>query len=160
EKLEAGLLGSLRYFRRAGGNSTRFLAALSRDVVGQPLSGSARQRYRALLAAGTSREKVAALGPASRPAPENLARGDFLRYLHRAATAEEVSSAVGALQHGRERLVVSLLSSTEYFARLEALLTPRRLPAAFRSIPPRRRSSTSSPLSTAPRLATGIPPSR
>src|SRR5262249_9751396 len=121
EQIEAMLTGSSEYYRtRGGGTDDGFLDALFRDGLGRPIDLAGRTTFRQALAHGAPRGQVAAVIFASQEYRENLVRGYYQRFLHRAADARGLAGHVAALAGGvrDEQVLTRILGSEEYFGQL------------------------------------------
>jgi hypothetical protein len=115
EQLEAFLLGSLAYYRKAG-SPVAFLQALYRDAVGQEIAPLQLSTYLTQLERGVSRAKVAARVLATGPAREKLVNDLYLQFLLRPATPNELAAALRLLRRGhRDQLIASITGSDAYF---------------------------------------------
>jgi hypothetical protein len=141
DQLQAALMSSADYYRRAGGTPVGFLRAVYRDALGQPLDRSGRQRYGPLLAsvgdgflAEVARFEVAEALLQSGAGRAALVQRLSLRYLGEPADPQTMQRFVRALGRGLgpDAVLADLVGSGTYLAHLLARLaspTPIAPPA-------------------------------
>jgi hypothetical protein len=127
DQLQAALLASADYYRRAGGTAVGWLRAVYRDVLGRPLDRSGRQRYGPLLApagsgflAEVARFEVAETLLQSGAGRTALVQRLSLRYLGQPADPQSMQRFVRALGRGlgQDGVLARLVGSEAYLARL------------------------------------------
>jgi hypothetical protein len=136
EQLEAVLLASADYYRRAGETNLGFLRAVYRDVLGQALDPHGKDRYAPLLApheAGVAAEvgrfNVADLLLQSAAGRAAQVQRLSLRYLGQPTDRQTLQALVRALGRGlgQDGVLADLVGSGAYLARLlSRLATPSK----------------------------------
>src|SRR5205823_11831779 len=93
--------GSTEYFQaRAGSNNASFLQALYVDALGRPIDGSGQQMFGQALAAGVTRQQVAATLLSSHEYHQVEVGQLFARYLKRGADPSGLATFSAALDRG------------------------------------------------------------
>jgi len=119
-QVRAMLLGSDEYFwGRGTGTNAGFLAALYQDALGRAVDPSGLAAYSQMLDGGTSRIEVATQILTSMEGSQYRVGMDYQWLLHRGADPTGLGTYGNQLAQGgqEEAIVVTLLSSDEFFAR-------------------------------------------
>jgi hypothetical protein len=116
-ELAALLLGSEEYFALQGGTSGGFLAGLYEDALGRPIGPLEAQAWATRLAAGATRQDVAASVLASPEGTDRRVDQAYQRYLGRPAGPAGLAAFSTALRQGLSdgELARLLLASKEYY---------------------------------------------
>lgn len=117
EQVDAALVGSTEYFQqRGGGTVDGFLTALYQDVLNRALDADGRTYYKALLAAGATREEVAGQVLASREYHQGLVHDFYESYLGRNEVIAGTNYWVQCLQQGDriENVLAGILGTSAY----------------------------------------------
>ena len=117
ELLKATVLGSPEFFTTQGGGTVDgFLNALYEDVLGRAIDPDAQALYESQIASGATDSYVALEVLMSTEAREDLVKGDYQRFLHRAPDTTELSSFAGALASGStdEDVIAAIVATDEY----------------------------------------------
>lgn len=120
ETVAAVMLGSREYFEGAGkGSDAGFLAALYRDALGRAPDPVGLAAFSGALAAGRSRQDIAAVVLASEEHARGVVEKLYGRLLGRAPDASGLGAFVDFLRTGgrREEVIVLIMASTEFFKR-------------------------------------------
>jgi hypothetical protein len=116
--VQAGILGSGEFFSSQGhGTNQGWLSACYQDLLARPLDASGQAHWLGLLAAGQSRQQVAAQIMASGEYRAVFTSSLFTRFLRRTASSSDVQPYVTELGNdGAEAQVrAQIVGSTEYF---------------------------------------------
>lgn len=123
EELASIIIASPEYYQvRGGGTNDGFLNALFEDALHRPIDSGAKGYFDQLLAAGVSRQAIAASVLGSEEYLADIVQSFYLRLLDRAADTTGQGFFVSELQQGgTDQLVIaSLAASDEYFAKTAA----------------------------------------
>ncbi|MGN6692743.1 MAG: DUF4214 domain-containing protein [Aquihabitans sp.] len=116
----AQLFGSNEYFTKAGGTNASFVERAYEDVLGRKPDPSGLAYWTNKANSGTERGQIARQFLASAEAKRAIVRDQFLRFLDRQPTADEItgwSNTLDTSPNGEQQLVASLASSVAYLNR-------------------------------------------
>ena len=119
-KFRAQLFGSNEYFTKAGANTTSFVRAAYRDVLGRFPDRSGEAYWVHKIDTGTERGAVANAFLASSESKRSIVKDQFMRFLDRYPSASEETTWMSKLDtsaSGEQDLVAFLASSTAYYDR-------------------------------------------
>lgn len=137
EQAQAILLGSNEYFVTQGGGTTAgFIQAVYGDVLGRAASAAEIQSWQQFLAAGASRQQVAAAILNSPEADAVDTQAFFQHFLNRSATPEDLTIWVNAFQHGitDEQAIAGIVSSREYWIQVNGVIHQLYVAQLYRDI--------------------------
>jgi len=110
-------VGSNEYYNKAGASSTGFAAAIYQQIVRRPATTTEINSVKSQLAAGKTRQSIAAALLATRSGDTATVQSIYERYLRRTPPGSEVTYWVNKLQAGTTELkiVESTVGSNEYY---------------------------------------------
>jgi subtilisin-like proprotein convertase family protein len=119
DQIRAQVIGSNEYYNKSGASPAGFAAALYQQVTRKPATPTQISYVSALLAAGRTRQSVAAAVLATREGDTATVQAIYEAYLRRTPPAREVTYWVNRLQAGvtELKIVESTISSNEYYNR-------------------------------------------
>ncbi len=117
EQVSAELVGSNEYLQAHGGTNASFLDALFAAALGRAVDADSQAYFAEQLAAGTTRQQIAAQIFASDEYQHVLAGALFSKYLHRPADAAGIDHFASELHGGLsdELAIAELVASQEFF---------------------------------------------
>jgi hypothetical protein len=115
DALRATFLSSNEYYRRAGGTTDGFLAALYRDVMGRAIDAVGQREYTRLMR-NENREAVAKRLLATDEALDKEVADVYDALLERAANAREIDFYANQLSRGarEDHIIAAFIASPEY----------------------------------------------
>jgi len=116
----AQLFGSNEYFTKAGGTNAAFVARAYEDVLGRTPDPSGQAYWTTKANNGTERGQIARQFLASAEAKRTIVRDQFLRFLDRQPTANELATWTASLDsnaNGEQALIAFLAGTSAYFQR-------------------------------------------
>jgi hypothetical protein len=119
-QIKALIAGSSEFFQDSGSTNQGFLNALYQDALGRAPDPTGLSAFENLLAAGTTRQQVAADIFASQEYLQDLVKSHYLQFLHRPADSAGLNAFVSALEQGTPDPVVvaAILASNEYYSQI------------------------------------------
>jgi hypothetical protein len=121
EQLSAFLVGSQEYFQtRGGGTNQGFLNALYQDALNRTIDDSGQTTYSQALAAGITRDRIAAVLFAGTEYQQNVVQSIYRQYLGRNADSSGLTTWTGFFQQQNatdEQIVSNVVGDvgSEYF---------------------------------------------
>jgi hypothetical protein len=117
----SAIVSSDEYYNKNGANDPGFLTQLYVDILGRPFDQTGFTNWSNSLAASEAqaRQNVASVFTSSREYHEKEVTADFLKYLGRSPSTDDVRNYANALDAGRthEQQIAILMGSQEYFNR-------------------------------------------
>lgn len=118
EKVAASLAGSPEFLASHGGTNAAAIDAMFAAILGRSVNVPSQTYFEQALAAGETRQQIAAQIFASNEYQQHVAGGWLVKYLGRQADPAGVGHFAADLRAGAtdEQAVSEILSSDEYFA--------------------------------------------
>lgn len=119
DQIRAQVIGSNEYWNKSGGSAEGFAAALHQQVTRIPATSAQIASIKSQLAAGKTRQSIAAGVLATRAGDTATVQSIYETYLRRTPPASEVTSWVNRLQGGitELKIVEAIIGSNEYYNR-------------------------------------------
>jgi hypothetical protein len=117
EQVAATIYGSQEFYANSGSTNEGFINALYETALGRPVDDNGLATFTAELAAGTTRQQVAATVLASAEYQQILVTGWYQQYLNRAPDSSGMAHFSAQLAAGvrDETVITQLVISHEYF---------------------------------------------
>ncbi len=120
ERAAAAIIGSPEYFTNNGGTNDAWLTAVYRGVLNRAVDPPGRSAHLAGLAAGFTRQRIAAVILTSDENRRLVVQSFYQTYLRRGPDPNGLNAHVAALNQGarQEQVIAVIAGSAEYFARV------------------------------------------